>query len=239
MIGTAATDFPLEPMPPGSLPPGTSPRGTFDGDLFVPTPIDTRPITYEEWLALPETHPPVEVVDGVLVVNPSANTRHAVIVSRLSYRLQDVCPPELVVLGVELDWVLDPGPPLRVRQADVVVITEEQTDLPRLHAPPVLAIEVLSPRGFERDLVAKRGEYAAAGLRDYWVIDPDDPITIVAFELVDGELVEGELVDGELVEGQLVEGQLVERHRATGDETLRAERPFPVEIVPGDLLRRQ
>lgn len=51
-------------------------------------------------------------------------------------------------------------PELLVRQPDLVVITHEQADWPRLESPPLLAVEVLSPASVERDVVTRRAEYA-------------------------------------------------------------------------------
>ena len=36
-----------------------------------------------------------------------------------------------------------------------------------------LAVEVVSPTSSSRDHVSKRHEYAAAGIRHYWIVDPD------------------------------------------------------------------
>lgn len=80
-------------------------------------------------------------------------------------------------------------PDLLVRQPNVVVVTHEQADGPRLEVPPLLAVEVLSPEGFERDVVTKRSEYARAGLEHYWIVDVDVP-EIVVYRAVDQELVE-------------------------------------------------
>jgi Uma2 family endonuclease len=37
---------------------------------------------------------------------------------------------------------------------------------------PDIAVEVVSARGEERDYVTKRQEYLAAGIREYWILDP-------------------------------------------------------------------
>ena len=43
-----------------------------------------------------------------------------------------------------------------------------------LVGPPVLAVEVLSPSTRRYDLVRKRRLYERAGVREYWVVDPED-----------------------------------------------------------------
>lgn len=69
--------------------------------------------------------------------------------------------------------------PLLVRQPDLAVVDPEQQPGPRLTAPPLLAVEVLSPTSRERDLVAKRAEYAAARLDWYGLVDVDVPEVLV------------------------------------------------------------
>ena len=68
------------------------------------------------------------------------------------------------------------GPHLPGREPDVLFVAREH--LSRLHAtwlegPPDLAVEVVSPESAVRDWEVKYREYEAAGVGEYWVIDPD------------------------------------------------------------------
>ncbi len=58
------------------------------------------------------------------------------------------------------------------RNPDVSVVLRGATKDPRGRRIPALAIEIVSPRGEERDYVTKREEYLAYGLREYWIVDP-------------------------------------------------------------------
>ncbi len=40
--------------------------------------------------------------------------------------------------------------------------------------PPDLAVEFVSPESVERDYELKRSRYEQAGVREYWIIDPDE-----------------------------------------------------------------
>jgi Uma2 family endonuclease len=42
-----------------------------------------------------------------------------------------------------------------------------------IEGPPDLLIEVLSPSNRGHDLVTKRSLYARAGVREYWIVDPE------------------------------------------------------------------
>ena len=107
----------------------------------------------------------------------------------------------------------------RVLEPDVLVAPRADFTDRDLPAAPVLAVEVLSPSTRWLDLGAKKQLLEEAGCASYWVIDPGSPTTppsMVAWELVDG--------------------RYLEVGRATGDEEWQAIKPFPVRIVPNQLL---
>lgn len=52
-----------------------------------------------------------------------------------------------------------------------------------------LVAEIVSPDDPNRDLVTKRGEYAEAGIPEYWIVDPRSA-TITVLRLTDGHYVE-------------------------------------------------
>lgn len=57
-----------------------------------------------------------------------------------------------------------------------------------------------------RDLVVKRAEYAAAGIAEYWIVDPDEQ-TITALQLVGGEYAAGGVFGrGEVARSALLPG---------------------------------
>lgn len=179
------------------------------------TRIALAPLAWEDYLVLPAAEPPVEIVHGQPVVNPAPVGPHQRMIGRLYRVLDDHCPTGYEAVMAPWDWVLWRVPDLLVRQPDVVVVTHEQADGPRLEVPPLLAVEVLSTEGFERDVVTKRSEYARVGLEHYWIVDVDVP-EIVVYRAVDQELVEAA--------------------RAAGDQTLRLDQPFPVALQLSTLL---
>lgn len=79
----------------------------------------------------------------------------------------------------------------------------------------ILAVEVLSPSTRRKDAVYKRSKYEDSAVASYWIVDPDAP-SIIALGLVDGRYV----VVGE----------------AAGEERLILDKPFPVTIVPSQLI---
>jgi Uma2 family endonuclease len=66
-----------------------------------------------------------------------------------------------------------------------------------LEGPPDLAIEVVSPESVARDRQQKFAEYQAAGVREYWIVDPMAQ-TIELFALQGGGFVAVPERDGKL-----------------------------------------
>ena len=44
-----------------------------------------------------------------------------------------------------------------------------------IHGTPDLVVEVLSPSTRARDLQEKADRYLKCGVREYWILDPDEP----------------------------------------------------------------
>ncbi|MEM9703645.1 MAG: Uma2 family endonuclease, partial [Planctomycetota bacterium] len=76
-----------------------------------------------------------------------------------------------------------------------------------------LCIEVVSPDDPDRDYVEKRADYAAAGVSEYWIVDPrsrtpndDRGRTIHVLTLEDGAYQERRFEEGDTASGHLLEG---------------------------------
>lgn len=171
-----------------------------------------RPLTRADLKTLPDDGHRYELIDGVLIVSPSPSRPHQTAVVMLTVRLFEVCPPEYRLISAPFDVVLAPD---TVLQPDVLIAPRSQFTHQELAGAPALAVEVLSPSTRHLDLAFKRARLEAAGCRSYWVVDPLVP-SIVCWELGD---------DG-----------YVETARATGDEPISLERPFPIALIPNDLV---
>ncbi len=133
-------------------------------------------LSYEEYLSLPESNRPCELVDGELYMPPSPNTRHQEIIGRLYERLNYHVEERYAgkVLFAPLDVVLDKARPLVV-QPDLVFISNERSGIvgPRIEGAPDLVVEVFSPTSAVRDRTEKSVWYSQYGVQEYWLVDPD------------------------------------------------------------------
>jgi len=137
-------------------------------------PPGERRMSLEEWAAMPEDEPG-ELVDGQLVEEEVADPLHEAVVSWVSYRLMSWSEARNgVVLGSEAKFAVGPA---GGRKPDLSAFFTMDRKLPRrgpIRVPPDLMVEVVSPtpRDGRRDRVEKLREYAAFGVRWYWIVDP-------------------------------------------------------------------
>jgi Uma2 family endonuclease len=132
-------------------------------------------ISYEEFLALPMDAVHTEWVDGELVPMPSVSGAHQDVTHFLTmvFGLYLSERPVAVFRSDPFQIRADPRGPGRA--PDLMVLLNEHLD--RLHdlfieGPADLIVEVVSPSGATRDYVEKFREYEAAGVPEYWVVDP-------------------------------------------------------------------
>lgn len=131
-------------------------------------------LSADEFFALGETPERYELINGVVVMAPSAIPRHqrAIVEILRQFTAWDpagdraVCYPD-----TDVQFSSD-----RVYRPDLSVYRRERmlTVPARLTVIPDLIIEVLSPATRPLDLITKREDYERFAVAEYWVIDPDD-----------------------------------------------------------------
>lgn len=143
--------------------------------------------TLEAWAGLPEDEPG-EFVDGALVEEETPTFVHEQLVGILIALFRSWLGRGALVSGSESKLAVSDR---RGRKADVSVwfpgsrLPPPNASVSRV--PPDVAVEVITPtpRDAQRDRVVKFDEYAAFGIRFYWIVDPETR-TLEVFELRDG-----------------------------------------------------
>ena len=149
-------------------------------------------MTASEYLALEGLDDGVwELVDGVLEKMPAPSLEHQRLIGVL-YRLIDSYPAAAFPpVGIALLGVGVALSQFRVAVPDLVYVRAERGYIlggNLVEGIPDLVVEALS-QDRARDLVMKRGWYEAAGIPEYWILDPvNDTITVL--ELAGGRYVE-------------------------------------------------
>lgn len=134
-----------------------------------------RRMSYEEFLRLPEEKGRCELISGWVVREPSPGYLHQAAVGNLHFLLRQHCQGTgrgLVLLG-PFDTVLSRE---NVVQPDLLYVATERFHVvtrKRMQGPPDLAVEVISPYSVRKDRVWRLSHYARAGIREYWIADPE------------------------------------------------------------------
>lgn len=131
-------------------------------------------ISLEEWYALSEDEPG-ELVDGRLEEEEVPDYLHELLVMLLGRLLGNwVFPRGGLVAGSGAKFAVSDD---RGRKPDLTVYLPGSERPPArglIRKPPDVAIEIVSsrPRDGLRDRVEKMTDYAAFGIRYYWLLDP-------------------------------------------------------------------
>lgn len=182
-----------------------------------------RLMTVAEYLEIGEVEPGyTELVEGRLLMSPSPTFWHSRANGKLWAALDAQLAPGLVsAMDIDVDLQLAPAEgPGTVRRPDVIVVRDNAPLRIRQEggvlraSEALLAVEILSPGSRRMDHVLKRSEYADAGIPHYWIVDLDEPVSLVACHLAE----EFGYVDGGEVTG-----------------VFRTTEPFPFEIDLNDL----
>ena len=133
------------------------------------------PYTQGDYQELPEDVR-AELIDGHFYDMSSPSFIHQQLVLEIAVRLRAYvkrnkgnCITSVAPTDVSLN-----GDDRTVLVPDIFVVCDRKKITgPRVVGAPDLVIEVLSPAGWQRDMVLKLRKYREAGVREYWVILPE------------------------------------------------------------------
>lgn len=128
--------------------------------------------TETDYFPLSEQGRIVELSDGNVEVSPVPTDFHQLILGRLFALLFAFVNTHKLgqVRFAPLPTRLWPG---KVREPDLIYMSAAHADRIRKYwGVPDLAVEVISEGTEYKDREIKRGEYAQAGIPEYWIIDP-------------------------------------------------------------------
>ena len=136
--------------------------------------VALRKLTWEDIKDLPEDCGRTEIVDGELIMSPTAGSRHQQICSLLGVEL--LLHVRSRMLGVVF------SSPMHVILAkhthyepDLCFVASQRRSIIQdayIEGPPDLIIEVISESNRSHDTVVKFRDYARFGVREYWLVDP-------------------------------------------------------------------
>lgn len=149
--------------------------------------VKEKPWTYEEYLKL-EDERRYEIIEGELLEMPAPTLKHQKIVGRLFKVFSEVVESKDAgdVYLSPVDVVLSRH---NLVQPDLVMVLKENYSILQdkgISGVPDLVLEVVSPSTFKKDTEDKRRLYAMYGVKEYWLVFPEEKVVEVLF-LKDGE----------------------------------------------------
>ena len=139
-------------------------------------PGDPRQGTYtlDDYYALPDERR-VELIDGVIYDMSCPLRVHQAILGQLHLQLAPCVEehPECELFFAPVDVRLDNDNRTMVQPDLYIVCGKEETDKRRLNGAPDFVIEILSPSNRAHDMIRKLNKYHNAGVREYWIVDPE------------------------------------------------------------------
>ena len=172
-----------------------------------------RELDLDDLYTVPDDGNRYEILDSALVMTPAPGSAHQNALMQLGILLDGPARASgMRVLPAPEAWRIGPG---QVPEPDLVVAATELITARAIVGRPALVVEILSPTGRSRDLIEKRRIYADGGASWYWIVDPSVPSLTVL---------------------RLVAGAYEDEATVIGADAYEAREPFPVRVVPADLL---
>ena len=149
-----------------------------------------------------------QLLDGELIVAPSPTTRHQTILFRLARAMDDAVNAYQSgrVWLAPLDVLLSNHD---VVQPDILFVSSERADIvaeANVQGAPDLVVEILSPATAQHDREYKRTLYSRHGVREYWLVDPEEDVVEVWAESQTGLVLAAAYQRGDTLASSLLEG---------------------------------
>lgn len=157
-------------------------------------PMEKSRYTYADYLAWDESER-IELLDGKPVLMAPPSRAHQKISMEISRQLANYlegkkCEVYAAPFAVRLfEGVEDmPENVQTVLEPDITVVCDKsKLDGHGCKGAPDMVVEILSPSTARHDRLVKLGQYQRAGVREYWIVSPDEK-TVQVFLLENGLL---------------------------------------------------
>jgi Uma2 family endonuclease len=144
-----------------------------------------KPLTLAEFLALPETKPASEYIDGKIIQKPMPQGEHSVLQGELMTAINAIAKPNKIARAFpELRCNFDGMaivPDISVFQWSRIPRNEQGGIANRFELAPDWLIEILSPDQSHNKVIKKILHSLAAGAEMGWLIDPQDQSVMIYY----------------------------------------------------------
>ncbi|AIS52772.1 hypothetical protein TKV_c16130 [Thermoanaerobacter kivui] len=152
----------------------------------MPLPKEDKIYTYADYLKWPENER-IELINGQVYLMTPPSRIHQEILGAIFYQFYDYlknrpCKVYLAPFGVRLpkgDEKSNEEIKTVVEPDMVVICDESKLDNEGCKGAPDLIVEIVSPSTRKRDRVEKFNLYEKHGVKEYWIVEPEDKIVSV------------------------------------------------------------
>ncbi|SDN71258.1 type II toxin-antitoxin system Phd/YefM family antitoxin [Bacillus sp. OK048] len=145
--------------------------------------------SYDEFLQLQQASDErYEYIDGEIYLLASPKTVHQIVITELfgifyNFFQDTNCTPIVAPYDIELRGTSEN---INIVQPDIMIICDLEEKLNEddyYKGVPSLVVEVLSKSTRRKDLIKKLDLYMSCGVREYWIVNPDNKeVTVYLFE---------------------------------------------------------
>ena len=147
--------------------------------------------TLEDYYDMPDERR-VELIDGVIYDMATPSPIHQKLAMELSRPIEEYIRKKkgnCIVFGAPVDTRILKDNKTIVQPDVMVVCDRNKLTHHGVEGAPDLIIEILSPSTKRKDMTVKLSKYIEAGVREYWLVDPEKK-KVVVYLSEDGDLVE-------------------------------------------------
>ena len=181
--------------------------------------LDMR-YTYKDYASW-DTEDRFELIDGVpYLMSPAPLRAHQKVSFKIAYQLETFLkgkPCDVYVAPFDVRLNHDKGDDIVVQPDIVVVCDKSKLDDKGCKGAPDMIIEVLSPSSARLDTLVKFQKYQNAGVKEYWIVDPNIK-TVAVHILKDGEYLTRAYSDTDIIPVNVLSGCEVNMQEVFEDE---------------------
>jgi Uma2 family endonuclease len=148
-------------------------------EILTKTPTKTRRdlLTYDDYLTFPDKDGiRKEIIEGELFMSPAPAMKHQSISKKIFKILDDFITKNNLgeVWYAPCDVIFSN---INIMQPDIFYISNENHEILtalNIKGAPDLIIEIISPSTIENDRIYKKLVYEKFGVKEYWIVDPQE-----------------------------------------------------------------
>lgn len=168
--------------------------------------------TYANYLHLPNDGKTYQIIGGNLIMSPAPSLYHQSISRNLEFIIWEFVKEHDLgeVFDAPVDVIFSP---INVTQPDIVYISKSRLNIAQktgIFGPPDWIVEIVSPSNSEIDIRFKHQIYKSYGVKEYWIVNPEEEMVNVYILKEGGYTLKGVYLKEDTIEVGIIPGLKVD-----------------------------